>query len=227
MGRERKNTARIRYFFEGDFLPYRQAFVQNCPPAMKLDKGMRACECGETKNWMYYLDRGRMRVYAGNCQGNERVVALLGPGSIVGLDCLVPDAASTMSIACVTDCWLLPFQNTLLEEFIRRDSDFAVTLAHYYCKVMRQLCYDAASQSVNDVFVRLANFLLANWSAAQPRVRLSQQELANAVNCSRASVSRACRLLKAEGVITTEGVGFSVRDWPRLEEMCRRRERLP
>ena len=152
---------------------------------------------------------------------------LLGPGSIVGLDCLVPDAASTMSIACVTDCWLLPFQNTLLEEFIRRDSDFAVTLARYYCKVMRQLCYDAASQSVNDVFVRLANFLLANWSAAQPRVRMSQQELANAVNCSRASVSRACRLLKAEGVITTEGVGFSVRDWPRMEAMCRRRERLP
>ena len=77
---------------------------------------------------------------------------------------------------------------------------------------MRQLCFDAANQSINSVFPRLGNFLLTNWDGGDNRVRLSQQELAYAVNSSRASISRACRLLKQEGIIATEGVGFRLLD---------------
>ena len=102
----------IRYFFEGDFLPHRKAFQMRCPPAMRLDKGMQLCASGESKNWMYYLCKGKLRVYTGNSQGNERTVALLGPDSIAGLDCFLPEAPSLMTIACMTDCWLIPFQNS-------------------------------------------------------------------------------------------------------------------
>lgn len=184
-------------FFEGDFLPHRKAFQMRCPPAMRLDKGMQLCASGESKNWMYYLCKGKLRVYTGNSQGNERTVALLGPDSIAGLDCFLPEAPSLMTIACMTDCWLIPFQNSFLEELTRNDPKFAVTLTQYYCKVLRQLCYDAANQSIHSVFLRLANFLLVNWDeTGEAQVRLSQQELAYAVNCSRASISRACRVLK-------------------------------
>lgn len=225
------NTSRspyqIRYFFEGEFLPYQSAFEQNGPPPMKLDKGMRVCRSQESRDWMYYLCKGRLRVYAGNCQGNERTVAILGPGSIAGLDCLIPGKASLMNIACLTDCWLLPFQNRFLEEMIRRDPDFSVVLARYYCQVLRQLCFDAANQSLNSVFLRLANFLLANWEGEQAQVRMSQQELACAINCSRASVSRACRILRQEGVIASDGIGFHILDPTKLEQLCQTYAELP
>ena len=209
---EKSEIYRIRYFFAGDFQPYRKTFFDRCPPPMKMDRGMRVCTSGKSRGWMYYLCQGTLRVYAGNRQGNERMVALLGPDSIAGLDCLLPGQTSLMTIACVTDCWLLPFQNTLLETMAREDSEFALTLVRYYCKVMRQLCYDAASQSINSTFIRLANFLLINWDG-EDQVHMSQQQLACAINCSRASVSRACRLLRDEGVITTEGVGFRREPW--------------
>ena len=212
---------KLSYFFQGDFLPYREAFERHCPPPMKMDKGMRVCRSRETQDWMYYLCQGKMRVYSGNCEGNERTVAILGDDSIVGLDCLLPGQTSLMTIACVTDCWLMPFRNTLMEELIRSDADFALTLAQYYCKVLRQLCFDAANQSINSVFIRLANFLLTNWDGSgECRVRLSQQELAYAINCSRASISRACKILKEEKVITTEGIGFRILDLPKLERVC-------
>ena len=211
---------RIRYFFEGEFLPYREAFASRCPPPMRLDKGMRVCKSRETRDWMYYLCEGRLRVYVGNCQGNERTVAILGPGSLAGLDCLLPGQTSLMTIECLTECWLLPFQNALLEEMTRENPAFATDLMRYYCKVMRQLCFDAANQSINSVFIRLANFLLTNWDASEGRVRLSQQELACAISCSRASVSRACRLLKQEGVIVTESVGFRIVQREKLNALC-------
>ena len=226
MKNERSSNA-IRYYFEGDFLPYRQLFQSHCPPAMKLEKDMRVCVSGESRNWMYYLCKGSLRVYAANIQGNERTVALLGPDSIAGLDCLLPDQPSQMTIACVTDCWLIPFQNSFVEELIRQEPDFAVTLTRYYSKVMRQLCFDAATQSIHNSFIRLAYFLLANWDSEENSlVRLSQQELAYAANCSRSSVARACKALKQEGVIATEGVGFRLVDRARLEELvCRETEK--
>lgn len=211
----------IRYFFEGDFLPHRKAFQMRCPPAMRLDKGMQLCASGESKNWMYYLCKGKLRVYTGNSQGNERTVALLGPDSIAGLDCFLPEAPSLMTIACMTDCWLIPFQNSFLEELTRNDPEFAVTLTQYYCKVLRQLCYDTANQSIHSAFLRLANFLLLNWDGTgEAQVRLSQQELAYAVNCSRASISRACRVLKKEGIISMEGVGFRIVHLDKLRALC-------
>lgn len=103
---------------------------------------------------------------------------------------------------------------------MRDDPSFAATLARYYCKVMRQLCFDAANQSINSVFLRLGNFLLTNWDGGDNLVRLSQQELAYAVNSSRASISRACRLLKQEGIIATEGVGFRLLDREGLRRLC-------
>lgn len=210
----------IRYFFEGDFLPYRQLFQSHCPPAMKMEKDMRVCVSGKSKNWMYYLCKGTLRVYATNILGNERTVALLGADSIAGLDCLLPDQLSQMTIACVTDCWLIPFQNGLVEELIRKKPDFAVTLTQYYSKVMRQLCFDAATQSIHSSFLRLSYFLLTNWDGKENNlVRLSQQELAYAANCSRSSVARTCKLLKEKGVIFTEGVGFRLMNRARLEEL--------
>ena len=89
----------------------------------------------------------------------------------------------------------------------------------------KQASFDAATQSIHSSFLRLAYFLLANWDSSENSlVRLSQQELAYAVNSSRASISRACRLLKQEGIIATEGVGFRLLDREGLRRLC---ERVP
>ena len=212
--------AGVSYFFKGDFLPYRRVFEMRCPPPMKLHKGMCVSKSGEAHDWMYYLCRGTLRVYAGNCEGNERTVAILGEDSLAGLDCFLPGEASIMNISCMTDCWLMPLQNTAVEDMVRKDPDFAATLTRYYCRVLRQLCFDAANQSLNSVFLRLANFLLTNWTLEDNRVRLSQQDLAYAINSSRASISRACRLMKQEGIIATESIGFRILDPARLRELC-------
>lgn len=217
----------IRYYFEGEMQPYRKLFENICPPPMKMNRGMPVCRQGETKNWMYYLCRGQLKVYACNYEGNERLVAILGEDSLAGLDCLMPGLPSLMTIECLTDCWLMPIQNTVLEALIRENPDFAAAVALYYCKVLRQLCFDAASQSISSVSVRLLSFLKANWGDQKEyRIHLSQQQLAAAIGCSRASIARICRFLKDEGAIATEGVGFRILDFNRLEQLCQKYGKL-
>ena len=143
----------IRYFFGGELRLYRDFFESHCPPPMKMNRGMQICRQEETKNWMYYLCRGQLKVYASNYEGNERMVAILGEDSLAGLDCLIPGQFSLMTIECLTDCWLMPLQNTVLDAMIRENPDFAVAITHYYCKILRQLCFDATSQSISSVMI--------------------------------------------------------------------------
>lgn len=222
-----KSSDTISYFLRGDFHSYQELFAAVCPPPMKMNKGMRLCSHGEISNWMYYICHGKLKIYSSNCEGNDRLVAILGDGCIAGLDLLLPGLPAQMTMECMTDCWLYAFQNTFLETLIRENPDFAVTLNRYYCKVVRQLCFDAANQSISNVFIRLSNFLMTNWNdTTHNKVELNQQELADAISCSRASISRICKILKDENVIKMDGIGFHILDLSKLSELCHKYEHL-
>lgn len=216
-------SAKTSYFFGGEFRPYKQMFESHCPPAMKLIKGMRICRQSESKGWIYYLCSGFLKVYANNCEGNERIVAFLKSDTLFGIDCFSENGAYLMTIECMTDCWVMPFQGSMMETMIRENADFAVSLTHYYCKIMRQLCYDAENQSINNVLIRTINFLCANWDDQENNyVPFSQQDIAAAVNCSRSSISRICKIMKKEGAIISEGIGFRIIDQPKLISLCQK-----
>lgn len=221
-------TEQVSYFFQGEFRSYRSLFAAQCPPPMKMNKGMQICIHGQTKNWLYYVCQGHLKIYASNCEGNDRLVAILGEDTLAGLDLFLPNQTSLMTIECITDCWLMSFPNTLLETMIRENPDFAITLTRYYCKIMRQLCFDASNQSIGNVFVRFSHFLLTNWNDNDDnnKVTLTQQELSYALNCSRASISRVCKILKSENVIEMEGIGFIILDFAKLKRLCRKYEQL-
>lgn len=222
----RKKTAEfsdVSYYFGGEFRIYRHLFDARCPTPMKCLKGMIILRPGQTKGWMYYLCSGLLKVYMNNCEGNERSVAFITNDTLFGMDCFIPGQVSLTTIECMTDSWVMPFQSSVLEEIIRENADFAIDFARYYCKMLRQMCFDAENQSINNVLVRMVNFLLANWDDQDnSRVALSQQEIATAVSCSRSSVSRVCRLMKDEGAIVSEGVGFRIIDQNRMRNLLQR-----
>ena len=109
----------------------------------------------------------------------------------------------------------------MLKAIMRKEPDFAYDLALYYAKVMRQLCFDAESQSINDAKIRFSNFLyLYITSNHSDTVPMSQQELSSATNCSRSSICRICNEFKNLGIIRTNGRGLTVLDQERLAAFC-------
>ena len=156
----RKKTAEfsdVSYYFGGEFRIYRHLFDARCPTPMKCLKGMIILRPGQTKGWMYYLCSGLLKVYMNNCEGNERSVAFITNDTLFGMDCFIPGQVSLTTIECMTDSWVMPFQSSVLEEIIRENADFAIDFARYYCKMLRQLCFDAENQSINNVLVRMVN----------------------------------------------------------------------
>lgn len=223
MARKIVEPSNVSYYFGGEFRIYRPLFDAHCPTPMKCLKGMSICKPGQSKGWMYYLCSGLLKVYTNNFEGSERTVAFLTDDTLFAMDCFVLGQVSLTTIECMTDSWIMPFQSSVLEEIIRENADFAVDFARYYCKLLRQLCFDAENQSINNVLVRTVNFLLANWDDRDnSRVTLSQQEIATAVSCSRSSISRVCQLMRKEGAIISEGIGFRIVDEKRMRNLLQK-----
>ena len=86
-----------------------------------------------------------------------------------------------------------------------REPRFAVDMVLYYSDVLKLMCYDAESQSSNDVRARLANFLLLFMRSSDYKalgyVPFSQSELASAIGASRIQIARVCGALRNAGVI--------------------------
>ena len=160
------------YFYEDDFLPYLKLFERYCPPPLAMPRGSLICKKGFSHDWLYYLNSGMVKVYSNNYHGYERIVAYLNKNSIFGLDCLNPGSTSIVTIECITDVWVMPFKRETLHAMMAESLDFSYALVAYYCKVMRQLCFDAENQSISDTATRLANFLylcVSHRDEAQPR----------------------------------------------------------
>ncbi len=215
------SAATASYLFNADMAPYRPLFLRHCPPPMLMPRGNRVCKKGVTKGWMYFLCQGLLKVYSSNSFGYDRVIAFLKDDNLFGLDCLDPGQTSIVTIECVTDSWVMPFQSGMLAAIMEEDPGFTRHLVAYYAKVMRQLCFDTENQSIHDARVRLVNFLyLYQQSSRSGRVDMSQQDLAAAVNCSRSSVCRICNQLKEEGIIQVQGRGLTILDQDRLLACC-------
>ncbi len=212
------------YLYQKDFLPYYELFKKHCPPPLSMPRGSIICQKGLTSRWMYYLTEGMMKVYYDNYNGNERILAYLKKNSIFGLDCFDPDKTSIVTIECLTDVWIMPFSSTTIKVMMDENKNFGYDLVKYYCKVMRQLCFDAENQSIQDATTRLANFLFLHTDKDNDNfetIEMTQQDLASAVNCSRTTISRICSKFKDEGIIKIKGKGISIIDKVKLEKLCR------
>ena len=54
------------YLFHMDFVQYRPLFLATLDRVLLMPKGSRICKKGITREWMYYLYQGTLKVYTCN-----------------------------------------------------------------------------------------------------------------------------------------------------------------
>lgn len=217
-----KSDIDASYLYENDFEDYRPLFIKYCPPPFPMPKGSLVYEKGVSKGWMYYLYGGIVKVFTSNYDGSERMLAYLKKDNIIGIDCFDPKSTAIVSAQCITDVWCTPFNCDTLQLMTNESPDFGFKLIAYYSKVMRQLCFDAENQSINELVTRMANFLyLYVINSVSDIVDMTQQDLASAISCSRSSVSRICDRFRQEGIVCSNGKGLRVSNLQKLKAYCR------
>lgn len=79
---------------------------------------------GEFGNRAFYIEKGRVEVFRHDKQGRKMVLAVLGPGSIIGEMALITNERRTASVQALDDCVLVSISYKLQKALSKSDKVF-------------------------------------------------------------------------------------------------------
>lgn len=157
---------------------------------------------------MYILLEGRVKVYCTEEGGREIMFGLFGAGEYFG-EMALDGGPRSASVATLEDCVCSVVTRAGLLAFISERPEFALELLAQVIRRLRLATRDARNLAFIDVYGRLSQCLqdLAEPQSDGTRrieARLTHQDLASRVGCSREMVSRILKDLESGGHVRLE-----------------------
>ena len=159
---------------------------------------------GDTTDSLYILLSGRVKIYASSDDGRELVLAEHGPGEYFG-ELSIDGEKRSASIKAMETCSCRVVQGSELRQFLTDHPDFAMHLTRKLIRMVRRLTEQVRSLGLQDVYGRMVRVLT---ELSEPvgeerllRHKLTQQDIADRVGCSREMVNRVMKELTAGGYV--------------------------
>ncbi|WP_440104636.1 Crp/Fnr family transcriptional regulator [Streptosporangium sp. H16] len=175
----------------------------------RWDRGATICTEGDVSDWVLVLTSGRVKVSSHTAVGGEVVLAVRGPGALVGefaaMDGL-PRSATVTALEPVEGITVRDFSS-----YLQAHGRVAVLLMQMVIGRMRDADRKRIEYGAFDTTGRVATRLVElaerygepDNGGVRVALPLSQDELAGWTGASREAVSKALRSLRDRGLIET------------------------
>ncbi len=183
------------------------AHKRSMPPKQTL------MHAGDAPRSLYLILEGSVSILLEDDEGREIVLAYLNPGEFFGEMCLFPQQAVRSAIVrtrtptLVAEMGLEGFRN-----FAHTQPEIMFEIAGQLAARLRDTSRRVGDLTFLDVAGRLARVLLDLSSSpdAKPHargvvVKISRQELARIVGCSREMAGRVLKRLEEDGIVQSQG----------------------
>lgn len=167
-------------------------------------------DAGNRSDFVYYVHSGEVRVYFTQPDGSAMMVEILGPGDWFGVSSLAgglvhqtramaetetkltrTNAEKLLDMA-VSEAGLLV---ELVRSIARREAQLRVTTA--------ELVFDDSRHRLVSALIRFSDSPAATMTGGEVTLRITQQELAEAVGVARETVSLALTELRKQNLVAT------------------------
>ena len=173
--------------------------------------------------------RGRVKLVASGAEGREVVLAIRGPGELIGEMAALGGIRRTATAVAVDQVEAAFLRADELREFLGQHPDAALVLMRMLVTRWAEADRDRISLATQDSVGRLAQRLLelaAEHGVPAERglrieLTLSQDELASWTGATRETVSRALRLMRRVGWVTTDHRAITILDAVALRDRAR------
>jgi CRP/FNR family transcriptional regulator, cyclic AMP receptor protein len=171
---------------------------------------------------------GRVKLLAYGTEGREVVLAIRGPGELIGEMAALGGQRRTATAIAVDDVEAGYLGADELRAFLLDHPDAALVLIRTLVRRLAEADRDridlATQDSVGRVAKRLLELAIDHGAPADHGTRielsLSQDELASWTGATRETVSRALRLMRGLGWVATDHRSITVLDPAALRERC-------
>ena len=177
-------------------------------------KGHRLIQEGDVGDTLFIILSGRVRAFGSGDRDREITHGTYGAGEYMG-EISLDGGPRSASVETLEPCWCSVVTRQSVLQHIVEYPEFAFDLLSKVIRRARNATLNAKQLALNDVYGRLV--LLLN-ALAVPRddgvrvvaERLTHQEMANRLGCSREMVSRQLKDLESGGYIASPGRFYEI-----------------
>jgi CRP/FNR family transcriptional regulator, cyclic AMP receptor protein len=166
---------------------------------------------GDPADEMFYIQNGLVKLVLASPRGKQAVIAILGPGDLFGLTCLVDRSLRSSTATAIRRSTITCVKKGTVARLIHKDPAFAeLIISHLLSRVVR-VEEDFADRLFNSSEKRLARILLllsqlgleCRDGATCPKV--NQEHLAQMVGTTRSRISHFMNKFRKLGFVDYHG----------------------
>lgn len=191
--------------------PTVERLLENCH-TKRYTNSSRIIHAGDPSTTLYYITRGSVSVMIEDDTGHEMVLAYLNQGDFFGEMGLFEEDERSALVIARGECEVAEISYTKFRELAHQDPEIMMLLAGQMTRRLRATSRKVINLAFLDVAGRVARTLLD--LAHQPdamthpdgmQIRITRQEIAKIVGCSREMAGRVLKELEDQGLITAHG----------------------
>jgi CRP-like cAMP-binding protein len=181
---------------------------------------------GDPGDGFYRVDEGLLKVSITSATGAERILAILGPGSIVGDLAIIDGKPRSATVTALRDCKLSFVSRAAFEAFARKEPQIYQYLTKLLAERLRDTDQLLAAVSFLPLRGRVARALLdlahafgqnVGGTRVVIRQKISQGDLAAMAGIARENVSRIVNEWMRVKIVTRHSGYYCLEDPARLE----------
>ena len=172
---------------------------------------------GDASDAFYTIESGRVKVFVGDEEGREMVLAELGPGEFFG-EVSLDDGPRSTSVVTIEPSRIVVIPRAEFRAFCAAHPGMAMILVKRLIHQVRHLTQNVKNLALVDVYGRVARLImeLARDKDGKRVIdpRPTQQDMAARIGASREMISRILKDLAAGGYIRIDGAQLIIEREP-------------
>ena len=167
---------------------------------------------GDGADSLYYILEGSVTVLMEDENGDELILAYLGPGEFFGELGLFGDQGRSAWVRARTECEVAIMSYQQFGDLCRETPDLLLQLTAQIARRLRETSRKVGDLAFLDVTGRIAHALLNLTKDSEAMthpdgwlVRITREELSRLVSCSREMAGKVLKDLESQGLIHVEG----------------------
>jgi CRP-like cAMP-binding protein len=177
----------------------------------RFAEGVVLLRQGDPGDHVFVVLSGWVRIYSTNANGDDVVIALRGPGDILGELAALHGWSRTVSVEAIEPVVVMQLRRDRFLECLYRQPDIGIAMIKQVSARLREAEMALQDFATQDVSRRVGSHLLrmvVQHGIPEPdgialSIPLSQQDIANRVGASLRAVARAMALLRERGIVVT------------------------
>jgi len=187
----------------------------------RVDRGEIVALEGEPAEALFFVANGAVKVFKTSPEGKEQILTIVRPGESFNDVPIFDDGPNPASAQAMVDGLVYGIASDNIGDIMRDHPRFADNIIKVLAQRVRQLVDLVEDLSFRHVLSRVAKILLEyGIETAEPRPRLTQQEIAAMAGTAREVVGRSLKSLEESSVIRVEHHRVVISDKDALRQLA-------